>query len=227
MKAPLTALTTRTTASTRRRPRRIVPVAAALLGLAVALPLATMSSASASTTTSRHQATLRHTHLSGTTSVTTAPGIANALVSAGVLPLPVLPSTSLRVTRLSPLQVTYGFPVISGQPDLAGPSGHVYHSGGIYFASRRAHLEIGRFDMDLAKGKIFARQVNFASARIPVLDLDLSGLKVATVHGATVLSGIVVRLDPAAAGALNSTFGLALPTDGSLVFGSATVTLRS
>jgi hypothetical protein len=43
--------------------------------------------------------------------------------------------------------------------------------------------------------------------------------------GATVLSGITVRLDPAAAGALNSTFGVSLPTDGSLVFGTARVVL--
>ncbi len=220
---------------TRLHRRRTLPFAVAVVAAAVAVPLVTMGPASAATrstarsssSTSWHDATLRHAGLKGTTSVTTAPGIATALLHGGVLPLPVVPGTSLRVTRLSPLQVTYGFPVTGGQPDLAGPSGHVYHSGGIYFASRKAHLEIGRFDIDLAKGKIFARQVNFAAARIPVLDLDLSGLKVTTSHGRTVLSGIVVRLDGAAASALNATFGLALPTDGSLVFGTARVALRT
>lgn len=93
--------------------------------------------------------------------------------------------------------------------------------------SFRGKLEIGKFDIDLAAGKIFATQVNFEKARIAVLDLDLSGLKVTTRHGATVLSGIIVKLDPAAADALNATFGLSLPNDGSLVFGSATVTLRT
>jgi hypothetical protein len=56
-----------------------------------------------------------------------------------------------------------------------------------------------------------------------VLDLDLSGLQVKTTATRTVLTGITVKLDPAAAGALNATFGLALPTDGSLVFGTARV----
>ena len=37
---------------------------------------------------------------------------------------------------------------------------------------------------------------------------------------------IRVNLDPDGAAALNRTFGVALPTDGSLQFGTATVTLR-
>ena len=75
-------------------------------------------------------------------------------------------------------------------------------------------------------GVIYANQANFAPAHIPVLDLDLGGLVVSTQHGATVLSGITLRLDPAAARALIQTFGISLPTDGSLVFGTARVILR-
>ncbi|MEO9139760.1 MAG: hypothetical protein ABI345_11915, partial [Jatrophihabitans sp.] len=72
-----------------------------------------------------------------------------------------------------------------------------------------------------------ARQVNYAPGKVAVLDLDLSNLTVGTgTGGSTVLSGITVRLDAEAAGALNSTFGVALPTDGSLVFGSAKVVLK-
>ena len=58
-----------------------------------------------------------------------------------------------------------------------------------------------------------------------MLDLDLSKLTVSHSGRDTVLSGIVAKLDPAAAGALNSTFGIALPTDGSLTFGTARVRL--
>ena len=60
-----------------------------------------------------------------------------------------------------------------------------------------------------------------------MLDLDLSKLTVGSRNGSTVLSGIALRLDPAAAGALNATFGLALPTNGSLTFGTAAITLRT
>ncbi|MGI8880984.1 MAG: hypothetical protein ACR2KJ_10865 [Jatrophihabitans sp.] len=165
--------------------------------------------------------------MSGTTAVTTAPGIAGTLIKAGVLPLP-LPGTSFRLgSSHGQLTAKYGFPITGGNPDLTGPSGDILHSGGIYFTNLRKSLAISNFDIDLAAGKVFATKVNFKAARIAVLDLDLSGLSVSQSHGVTTLSGIVVRLDPAAAGALNATFGLPLPTDGSLVFGSATVTLRT
>lgn len=162
----------------------------------------------------------------GTTAVTTAPGIAGTLLKAGILPLPV-PGTDFRLGFSRGLNVTYGFPITSSTADLSGPSGDILHSGGINFIGLRGgKLEIGKFDIDLAAGKIFATQVNFAPGRIPVLALDLSGLKVAQKNGATVLSGISLKLTPEAAGALNATFRIALPTDGSLVFGSAVVTLK-
>ena len=41
------------------------------------------------------------------------------------------------------------------------------------------------------------------------------------------LSGITLRLDPVAARALNATFGLKLPTDGSLTFGHAQVAINN
>ena len=91
---------------------------------------------------------------------------------------------------------------------------------------RRPSSTCAGFDIDLAAGKVFATQINGAAGRVAILDLDLSKLVVKSEFGATVLTNITVRLDPAAAGALNSTFGLALPTDGSLVFGSAVVTLK-
>jgi hypothetical protein len=161
----------------------------------------------------------------GTTTVTTAPGIAGTLLKAKILPLPV-PDTSIGVSLRHGLAVSYGFPITGNTANLTAGTGDITHSGGIDFVGRSASLEIGRFDIDLAAGKIYATQVNFASARIPVLDLDLSNLHVATHHGCTVLTGISLNLDPAAAGALNSTFGIALPTDGSLTFGSAVVSIN-
>ncbi|SOD72312.1 hypothetical protein SAMN05892883_1715 [Jatrophihabitans sp. GAS493] len=170
----------------------------------------------------------RSATLSGTTSVTTAPGIALTLLKAGILPLPVLPQTRFTLGFQHGLNVTYGFPITGGDPSLANVSGDILHSGGIYFASLKGkHLAVTNFDIDLAAGKVYATKVNGAAAKVALLDLDLSGLKVSTPRGATVLRGITLRLDPAGAGALNATFGVALPTDGSLVFGSAVVQLRA
>ncbi len=163
----------------------------------------------------------------GATSVTTTPGIATTLLRAGIAPLPVLPNTGIAISLRSGLQVSYSFPITSSTADLPTASGDIRHAGGIYFLSRRAHLEIGKFDIDLTAGKVYATEIDFAPGRIPVLDLDLSGLTVSTrADGATVLSGITVRLDAAAAGALNATFDVNLPTDGSLVFGTARVVLN-
>jgi hypothetical protein len=163
----------------------------------------------------------------GTTTVSTVDGIAATLIKAGVLPLPVLPQTGFGLSFRGGLSASYRFPITSSTADLATGTGDLLHSGGIYFVSRRASLEIGKFDIDLAAGKVFATEVNFAPARIAVLDLDLSGLKVGSgAGGSTVLSGITAKLDPAAAGALNATFKLALPADGSLKFATAKVVLR-
>jgi hypothetical protein len=185
--------------------------------LAVALPLALSAPASATTMTPE---------LSGVTRVTTAPGIAAALIGAGVTPKPANDSTRYRVASSDPLQVNYGFPIIGGDPDLATGSGDILHRGGITFESKTAKLDLRRYDIDLAAGKVVATQINGAAGKVAILDLDLSKLVVKSEFGATVLTNITVRLDPAAAGALNSTFGLALPTDGSLVFGKARVALR-
>ena len=195
--------------------------------LILALTASTLAAMLTTTTPAAAAPAGQHaTRLSGTTAVTTAPGIAATLLRAGVLPLPV-PPTGFAVGYRHGLTVTYGIRITGGNPDLAGPSGDILHSGGIYFTSLRKHLEIGRFDIDLAAGKIYATEINFAPGRIAVLDLDLSKLNVGSHNGATVLSGIGLRLDAAAAGALNATFGLALPTDGSLTFGTAVVTLRT
>ncbi len=200
---------------------RSTGIVLALMSSVFALVVSTAGPAAAT------PATAKAASLSGVTSVTTAPGIASTLIGAGVIPLPV-PGTSFHPGYNRGLNVTYGFRITGGNPDLTGPSGDILHSGGIYFTSLRGkHLEIGKFDIDLAAGKIFATEVNFASARIPVLDLGLANLKVATKGKTTVLSGISLKLDPAAAGALNATFGIKLPTDGSLTFGSAVVTLRA
>ena len=208
----------------RRLGARLVLV---MLGLAVAALVgsaAPASAAPASATPTVAVPSNRSASL-GTTAVTTAPGIAGTLIRSGILPLPA-PGTGFGLGFSGGLSATYRFPITGSTANLAGPSGDILHSGGIYFVGLRGRLEIGRFDISLADGTIYATQVNFAPARIPVLTLDLTNLKVSTTRGATVLSGISLKLTKAAADAINATFKVSLPDDGSLVFGSAVVTLR-
>jgi len=203
-------------------------VLAAGLGLGLAATVALAPSVDARPAAAGH--VLRHHAMShsslGATTVTTAPGIATTLLKAGILPLPVA-RTGVGLSFRDGLQVSYRFPITASTADLATASGDIDHAGGILFAGRHARLEVGRFDIDLAAGKVFATEVNYAAGRVALLDLDLSRLQVGSgADGSTVLSGITVRLDPEAAGALNTTFGIALPADGSLVFGTAKVVLR-
>lgn len=208
-------------ASRARTPLLLAVVATLFAGLAALVAPA----ASATTAPSTAQATV--SQLRGTTSVTTAPGIAGTLIKAGVLPLPV-PPTSFRFGYDDGINATYGFGITGGNPDLEKGTGHILHSGGIDFVDLKGNsLEIGRFDIDLAKATVFTREVNFERARIPALDVDLSNLQVRTHGGTTVLTGIDLYLAPAAADAVNATFGLHLPDDGSLLFASARIVLRS
>lgn len=198
----------------RTRSKILFLLSGLLLTMFVASPVASATSPA------------HHSRLSGTTSVTTAPGIAGTLIKAGVLPLPAR-GTAFSLGYNQGVTARYGFPITGGNPDLATASGDILHSGGINFVSRSAKLQVSDFDIDLAAGKVFATKVNGAKARVALLDLKLSGLKVSTCRGTTTLSGIGLNLDPAGAGALNATFKLNLPTDGSLAFGTATVTLRN
>ena len=142
------------------------------------------------------------------------------------LPLPTL-GTRFQRRVAHPLTVSYAFPITGGNPDLAGPSGDIYHSGGINFVSSKARLEIGRFDIDLAAGKIFTRAVNFAPGRIPVLDLDLSPPLGPHRRGAHRAVRHHAAAGPGCGPGPERTFGLALPTDGSLVFGHARVAINN
>src|SRR6478672_1354418 len=110
----------------------------------------------------------------GATVVTTAPGIAQTLVDAGITPAGV-GDTGVKLLTSNGLQARFTFPITKNTADLSTGTGHIRHGGGIVLTSDSASLEIGKFDIDLAAGKVFAHQVNYADGpRIPVLDLDLS-----------------------------------------------------
>lgn len=206
-----------------------VRLLAGMIGLGLAATVAVAPGATAAPTAARHLPAARAAASTalGTTTVTTAPGIATTLLSAGIVPLPLLPRTGVKLIFGDSIRVAYSFPITSSTADLASATGDILHAGGISFVSAKAQLTVSRFDISLADGKVYATRVNGAAAKVALLDLDLSKLKVTTTStGATELSRIGVNLDPAAAGALNATFGTALPTDGSLVFGTARVTLR-
>src|SRR5689334_23732355 len=73
----------------------------------------------------------------GATAVTTAPGIAAALLKNGIVPLATWPgSQSVQVGQSGPA-VRFAFPVTGGRVSLSPLGGQVYHRGGILFVNAK------------------------------------------------------------------------------------------
>src|SRR5579875_300819 len=141
-------------------------------------------------------------HLKGAeTSLTTAPGIAAALLSHGIVPLAVLPGTEGASIGGGNVAVKFTFPVTGGWVNLATLHGTIYHSGGILFTDPATgrQIEVGNFIINVHQGTLTAEVNNTPSVRVPLLDISLAH---ASVHasGKTVrISGIVLTLTAAAA----------------------------
>jgi hypothetical protein len=111
------------------------------------------------------------------------------------------------------------FPITGGQVEAESLAGAIEHSGGLVFAAGGTELELTDFVIDTAAGTLSATA---GGAQVPILDVDLSGLRRSEDAGAIVLEGITVALGADAATALNETFGVTLFEEG-LDIGDVTV----
>jgi Htaa len=167
-------------------------------------------------------------HLSGgQTSLTTAPGIAAALLGHGIVPLATLPGTEGASVGKSGVAVTFAFPVTGGSVNLKQLTGTVSHSGGILFTAPATgkQIAVSDFVINLKAGVLTAEVNGNAKTRVPLLSLSLAHAKVAAGQHAVRISGIVASLTSAAASALDTTFGTTLFTKG-LVLGTASTVVK-
>jgi Htaa len=162
----------------------------------------------------------------GDTSVTTAPGIAAALLSHGIVPLAVLPGTQGASISGGNVAVTFTFPVTGGWVNLATLHGRIDHSGGILFIdpSTGQQIEVSDFVIHVNQGVLTAEVNGSPGTRVPLLNLSLAHATVHPGRGMVQISGIVLTLTKTAASALDSTFGTTLFTAG-LELGTASTTL--
>jgi hypothetical protein len=204
--------------------KRVAAVAMAaglFLGMGGAATAATASAASRAPAWSRVRLT------GGDTSVTTAPGIAAALLGHGIVPLAVLPGTEGASVGSNGVAVVFTFPVTGGWANLSTLHGSIRHSGGILFTDPATgkQIEVSDFVISVHQGVLTAEVNGNAGARVPLLDLSLAH---ATVHAGwhqVRISGITLTLTKTAASALDTTFGTTLFTAG-LKLGTASTTLR-
>jgi hypothetical protein len=163
----------------------------------------------------------------GQTTLTTAPGIAAALLSHGIVPLATLPGTEGASAGTSGIAVTFSFPVTGGSVNLKQLTGTIGHSGGIVFIAPASGKQIAVSDFVInLKQKLLTAIVNGnPKERVPLLSLSLAHAKVTASKHAVRVSGIVTRLTKTAASALDATFGTRLFTPG-LELGTAGTLVR-
>jgi len=161
------------------------------------------------------------------TTLTTDPGTTSALFGAGIIPLPIAPSTIAPTADAA----RYTFPVTGGRVDAATLAGNIRHSGGLLLAQRAGMgwkaLSLSKFTINVTGAPYLSAVVN-GGKRLAIADLDLGSaqIKKYTKGGRAYVSikNVGVTLNSTAMGAVNATFGVSLPD--SVKLGTADVLAR-
>ena len=163
----------------------------------------------------------------GTTAVTTAPGVAPALLKNGIVPLATWPGSQSVLSAKSGPAVRFAFPVTGGTVTLSPLGGKVRHAGGILFlnVTDGKTIEVSRFTIDLSRADLTGIVNGNPKARVPLFRLDLSHASLAAGKHVITARGIGLTLTRAAATAMNAALGTRLFSAG-LNLGTASTLLR-
>ena len=116
------------------------------------------------------------------------------------------------------------FPVTGGSVVTTTLAGTIDHSGGLKFSAGGKEVVATDFKVNTETKQLVA---TIGGAQVPLLDLNLTGLKKASgPNGAIVASNIATTLTAEAAKALNDTFGVTLFKAG-LPIGTVSVTVAA
>jgi hypothetical protein len=201
-----------------------VAAVAMVVGLSVGVAgVASASAATRSPASASHQVWLT----GGDTSVTTAPGIAAALLAHGIVPLATLPGTEGAQISSSGVSVRFTFPVTGGWLNAAALRGTIWHRGGILFIDPAAgkQIEVSNFVISVHQGVLTAEVNGNPKVRVPLMWLSLAHASIHAGWHYVQISGIVLTLTKTAASALDATFGTSLFKAG-LELGTASTLLR-
>jgi hypothetical protein len=202
---------------------RYLAAATAITGL-----LAGSAATAASAATSQDAAARAAVHLrGGATAVTTAPGVATALLKNGIVPLATWPGSQSVLFPKSGPAARYAFPVTGGRVTQSPLGGRIFHSGGILFfnAKNGKNIEVSRFTIDLAHADLTGIVNGNPKARVPLFRLDLSHATLTAGKHIITARGIGLKLTSVAAKALNAALGTKLFSAG-LKLGTARTVLR-
>lgn len=153
----------------------------------------------------------------GSTSITTLPGVAEAVLAAGVAPFTTSPASE---ALLSNGRLRFTFPVSGGSIQTTlPPNGHVNHRGGIklFKLTGGTAVKISNFNINLAARSLTGILNNNPAARIKIFSLGLLHANFNPgIHSITV-SNITVSLTGAAAHALDQALGVPLFHGGQVI----------
>lgn len=186
------------------------------------------TAASAATSQSARAQAAAAVHLrSGATAVTTAPGVAAALLANGVVPLATWPGSQSVQFPASGPAVRFTFPVAGGRVTLSPLGGTIDHRGGILFLNVKngKKIKVSSFTINLTHADLTGIVNGNPQARVPLFRLDLSHARLAAGKHIVTAVGIGVTLTAVAAKALNAALGTKLFSAG-LKLGTASTLLR-
>ena len=198
------------------------PAGIGLLGLALVLALSLFVLVAAP------QAQAANVKLDGMqTTLTTDPATTSTLFGAGIIPLPIAPSSIAPTSDAA----SFTFPITGGKVDATTLAGAIRHSGGILLAQRDGMgwkaLSLAKFTINVTGSPNLTAVVN-GGKRLNIADLDLGSaqIKKFTKAGRAYVSikNVGVTLNATAMGAVNATFGTTLPNNVKL--GTADVLAR-
>lgn len=163
----------------------------------------------------------------GDTSVTTAPGIAAALLGHGIVPIATLPGTEGAQIGANGIAVRFTFPVTGGWLNPAKLRGTIWHKGGILFLDPATgkQIEVSDFVISVHQGVLTAEVNGNPEVRVPLLRLSLAHAIIHAGWHYVRIRGIILTLTGPAASALDATFGTTLFKPG-LELGTASTLLR-
>lgn len=167
-------------------------------------------------------------HLSGgTTTVTTGPGIAVALLKNGIVPVATPPGREVVKYRHGQVAVKFAFPVTGGKVTLSPLGGFITHSGGILFIDLGTgkQIKVSDFVISLTRANLTGIVNGNPKARVALFNLSFAHASLKAGKHVVRASGIGVSLTKTAAAALNSSLGTSLFSPG-LKLGTAGTVLR-
>jgi hypothetical protein len=195
--------------------RRLITSAAALVAVVAVLAPATAGASGASTVKLKGEAT----------TLQTDPATTKALISNGILPLPVNPASVRVASWHRGLSLRYSFPITGGRVDATSLVGHINHSGGLEFVNvANGHtLTLTNFRIQISAHPGLTAAVNGdPKTRVRILNLDLSNATIVKHPPTVKVDSVKATLTATAASALNSTLGVNLFSAG-ITLGTANV----